>query len=46
MTEEFLLSTYDKYSEELVIIDSGELPGSVKRKKPAGEAAEKTAEQS
>ncbi len=39
MTEEFLLSSYDKYSEELVIIDSGELPGSVKRKKPTAEAA-------
>jgi len=46
MTEEFLLATYDKYADELVIIDSGELPGSVKRKKPAAEAAEKPAEQS
>jgi len=46
MTEEFLLATYDKYADELVIVDSGELPGSVKRKKPAAGAAEKPAEQS
>ena len=35
MTEEFLLSNYDKYANELVVVDSGELPGSVKRKKSA-----------
>jgi len=46
MTEEFLLSNYDKYADELVIVDSGELPGSVKRKKPDAGAAEKPAEQS
>jgi len=46
MTEEFLLSNYDKYAEELVIIDSGELPGSVKRKKQDTGTAEKPAEQS
>ena len=45
MTEEFLLSTYDKFSDELVITDSGELPGSVKRKKPEAGAAEKPAGQ-
>ena len=44
MTEEFLLASYDKYADELVIIDSGELPGSVKRKKPAAGAAEEPAE--
>jgi len=32
MTEEFLLSSYDKYADELVITDSGELPGSVKNR--------------
>jgi hypothetical protein len=46
MTEEFLLSNYDKYADDLVVVDSGELPGSVKRKKPAAGAAEKPAEQS
>ena len=46
MTEEFLLANYDKYTDELVIVDSGELPGSVERKKPDAGAAEKPAEQS
>jgi NADH-quinone oxidoreductase subunit I len=46
MTEEFLLSNDDKYADELVIVDSGELPGSVKRKKPDTGAAEQPAEQS
>ena len=45
MTDEFLLATYDKYADELVIIDSGELPGSKKRKKPEAETTEKPAEQ-
>jgi formate hydrogenlyase subunit 6/NADH:ubiquinone oxidoreductase subunit I len=45
MTEEFLLATYDKDAEGLVIIDSGELPGSKKRKKADAEAAEEPAEQ-
>jgi formate hydrogenlyase subunit 6/NADH:ubiquinone oxidoreductase subunit I len=45
MTDEFLLSSYDKYADELVVIDSGELPGSKKRKKSDGEGAETTAEQ-
>ncbi|MFP3898756.1 MAG: 4Fe-4S binding protein [Dehalococcoidia bacterium] len=40
VTEEFLLATYDKYADELVIIDSGELPGSKKRRKPDSEAVE------
>lgn len=44
MTEEFLLASYDKYADELVIVDSGELPGSKKRRKPDGGAAEKPAE--
>ena len=46
MTEEFLLSNDDKYADELVIIDSGELPGAVKKKKPHSGATEKPAEQS
>lgn len=46
MTEEFLLATYDKYADELVVVDSGELPGSVERKEPDAGAAEKPAEQS
>jgi formate hydrogenlyase subunit 6/NADH:ubiquinone oxidoreductase subunit I len=46
MTEVFLLANYDKYADEVVIIDSGELPGSVKRKKPDAEATKKPAEQS
>jgi formate hydrogenlyase subunit 6/NADH:ubiquinone oxidoreductase subunit I len=45
MTDEFLLAGYDKYADELVVIDSGELPGSKKRKKSDGEGAETTAEQ-
>ena len=44
MTEEFLLANYDKYANELVVIDSGEPPGS--EKKPDAGAAEKPAEQS
>jgi formate hydrogenlyase subunit 6/NADH:ubiquinone oxidoreductase subunit I len=46
MTEEFLLASYDKYADELVIVDSGELPGSKKRKKPGAGAAEEPTEQS
>jgi formate hydrogenlyase subunit 6/NADH:ubiquinone oxidoreductase subunit I len=38
MTEEFLLASYDKYADNLVIIDSGELPGSKKKKKPGIES--------
>ena len=43
MTEEFLLSSYDKFSDELVVVDSGELPGSKKRKKAGTEAGEEPA---
>jgi formate hydrogenlyase subunit 6/NADH:ubiquinone oxidoreductase subunit I len=46
MTEEFLLANYDKYANELVVVDSGELPGSVKRKKTTAEAEDKPTEQS
>jgi formate hydrogenlyase subunit 6/NADH:ubiquinone oxidoreductase subunit I len=46
MTEEFLLSNDDKFADELVIVDSGELPGSKKRKKPDAEAADESTEQS
>lgn len=46
MTEEFLLANYNKYADELVVIDSGELPGSMKKEKPATEAAEKPTKQS
>jgi formate hydrogenlyase subunit 6/NADH:ubiquinone oxidoreductase subunit I len=45
MTEDFLLASYDKYADSLVIIDSGELPGSKKKKKPEAGAAEQPAEQ-
>jgi hypothetical protein len=45
MTEEFLLANYDKYADELVVVDSGELPGAKKRKKSDGEDTETTAEQ-
>jgi formate hydrogenlyase subunit 6/NADH:ubiquinone oxidoreductase subunit I len=45
MTEEFLLANYNKYADELVVIDSGELPGAKKRKKSDGEGAGTTAEQ-
>lgn len=44
MTDEFLLSSYDKFADELIVTDSGELPGSIKRKaKSAG--AEPSAEE-
>jgi formate hydrogenlyase subunit 6/NADH:ubiquinone oxidoreductase subunit I len=46
MTDEFLLANYDKYADELVVVDSGKLQGSVKKKKPTTESAEKPAEQS
>jgi len=46
MTDEFLLASYNKYADELVVIDSGELPGSSKEEKPATEAAEEPTEQS
>jgi formate hydrogenlyase subunit 6/NADH:ubiquinone oxidoreductase subunit I len=39
MTDEFLLASYDKYAGELVVVDSGEPPGS--EKKPATTATEK-----
>jgi hypothetical protein len=45
MTEEFLLATYDKYADDLVVVDSGELPSSKKRKKPEAGDSEKPAEQ-
>lgn len=45
MTEGFLLSNYDKFAEELVIIDSGELPTSVKRKAKSAEAGPSSEEQ-
>jgi formate hydrogenlyase subunit 6/NADH:ubiquinone oxidoreductase subunit I len=44
MTDEFLLASYDKYADDLVIIDSGELPGSKKKKKPGSEATDEPAE--
>jgi formate hydrogenlyase subunit 6/NADH:ubiquinone oxidoreductase subunit I len=40
MTGEFLLANYDKYADELVVVDSGKLQGSVKKEKPATGAAE------
>jgi formate hydrogenlyase subunit 6/NADH:ubiquinone oxidoreductase subunit I len=43
MTEEFLLANYDKYADALVIVDSGELPGSKKRRKSEGEGTQTTA---
>jgi hypothetical protein len=46
MTEEFLLANYDKYADELIVVDSGELPGSKKRKKPGAGAPEEPAEHS
>jgi formate hydrogenlyase subunit 6/NADH:ubiquinone oxidoreductase subunit I len=46
MTSEFLLASYNKYADELVVIDSGELPGSVKKEKPVTETTEKPAEES
>jgi formate hydrogenlyase subunit 6/NADH:ubiquinone oxidoreductase subunit I len=45
MTEDFLLASYDKYADSLVVIDSGELPGSKKKKKPEAGAAERPAGQ-
>ena len=46
MTDEFLLANYDKYADELIVVDSGKLQGSVKREKQATEATEKPGEQS
>lgn len=45
MTEEFLLSSYDKFADELIVTDSGELPGSVKRKAKSAEAEEASEDQ-
>ena len=45
MTEQFLLSNEDKYADDLVVVDSGELPGAVKRKKPQAEATDRAAGQ-
>lgn len=44
MTADFLLANYDKYAGELVIVDSGELPGSKKRKKPEAGTSERESE--
>jgi NAD(P)H-quinone oxidoreductase subunit I len=44
MTEEFLLASYDKYADNLVVIDSGELPGSKKKKKSGAEATDEPTE--
>jgi formate hydrogenlyase subunit 6/NADH:ubiquinone oxidoreductase subunit I len=44
-TDEFLLAGYDKYADELIIVDSGELPGSVKKKKKGPETEQPAAEQ-
>ena len=46
MTDEFLLANSDKYADELVVVDSGEIQGSVRKEKPAAGAEEKPAEQS
>jgi len=46
MTDEFLLANYNKYADELIVIDSGELPGSKKKEKPTSETTEKPTEQS
>jgi formate hydrogenlyase subunit 6/NADH:ubiquinone oxidoreductase subunit I len=45
MTDGFLLSSYDKYADELVITDSGELPGSIKRKAKSAGAEEPSSEE-
>jgi len=45
MTDEFLLANSDKYAGELIVLDSGNLQGSVKKEKPATEAAERPSEQ-
>ena len=44
MTDEFLLAAYDKYADELIVVDSGELPDSVKRKKKSAEGEGEQAE--
>ena len=44
VTEEFLLASYDKYADELVVVDSGELAGSKKRRKLGGEATQEPAD--
>jgi formate hydrogenlyase subunit 6/NADH:ubiquinone oxidoreductase subunit I len=46
MTDEFLLANYDKYADELIVVDSGKLQSSVKKEKQATEATEKPGEQS
>ena len=45
MTEGFLLSGYDKYADDLIITDSGELPTSVKKKAKSTGAESTTAEE-
>ncbi len=45
MTGEFLLSSYDKFADELIITDSGELPGSIKRKAKSAELASSSEEE-
>ena len=45
MTDEFLLSSYDKFADELIVTDSGELPGSVKRKAKGAEAESSSEEE-
>ncbi len=44
MTEEFLLSNYNKYADELVIVDSGEAPGSKQEKKADAGARRESSE--
>ena len=44
MTDEFLLANYNKYADELIVTDSGELPGSKKKGKSTGETNEEAAE--
>jgi formate hydrogenlyase subunit 6/NADH:ubiquinone oxidoreductase subunit I len=44
MTDEFLLANYNKYADELIVVDSGELPGSKKKEKSAGETKEEPTE--
>lgn len=46
MTEEFLLANYNKYANELVVIDSGKLQGSVRKTKPDDRATDEPKEQS
>lgn len=46
MTEEFLLANYDKFGDDLVVLDSGKVQGGVRKETPEAGVTDEPVEQS